>query len=81
MPKSSGSYHMIHRIDGEVAIVGVLDLLDTSLSSVYLYYDPKWEFLNPGTISALREIEWMKKVRHLTKDPEGFVWYAMGLYY
>ena len=80
-PKSLGSYHMIHRIDGEVAIVGVLDFLDSSLSSVYLFYDPKWEFLSPGTVSALREIEYMKKVRHLTPDPEAFKWYVMGLYY
>ena len=81
MPKATGSYHMIHRIDGEVAIVGVLDFLETSLSSVYLYYDPKWEFLSPGTLAALREIEYMKKARHLAQDPEGFRWYAMGLYY
>ena len=72
---------MIHRIDGEVAIVGVIDILDSSLSSVYLFYDPKWEFLSPGTVSALREIEYMKKVRHLTQDPEAFKWYVMGLYY
>ena len=39
-PKATGSYHMVHRIDGKVAIVGVLDFLDTSLSSVYLFYDP-----------------------------------------
>ena len=63
---------MVHRIDGEVAIVGVLDFLDSSISSVYLFYDPKWEFISPGTISALREIEYMKKVRHLTPDPEAF---------
>ena len=55
---------MIHRINGKVAIVGVLDLLPTSLSSVYLFYDPKWEFLSPGTLSALKEIEYMKKIRH-----------------
>ena len=72
---------MIHRIDGDVAIVGVIDILDSSLSSVYLFYDPKWEFLSPGTVSALREIEYMKKVRHLTQDPEAFKWYVMGLYY
>ena len=81
MPPATGSYHMIHRIDGEIAIVGVLDYLDTALSSVYLFYDPKWEFLSPGTLAALREIEYMKKVRHLAQDPEGFRWYAMGLYY
>ena len=69
-PQSTGSYHMIHRIDGQVAIVGVLDFLDTSLSSVYLFYDPKWEFLSPGTLTALKEIEYMKKVRHMTKTFE-----------
>lgn len=55
---------MIHRINGKVAIVGVLDFLPSSLSSVYLFYDPKWEFLSPGTLSALKEIEYMKKIRH-----------------
>ena len=62
-PRALGSYHMIHRIDGKVAIVGVIDLTTECLSSVYLYYDPKYEFLNPGTLSAIREIEYVKKVR------------------
>jgi arginyl-tRNA--protein-N-Asp/Glu arginylyltransferase len=31
---------MVHRIDGQVAIVGVLDFTKVGLSSVYLYYDP-----------------------------------------
>ena len=53
---------MIHRIDGEVAFVGVIDLTAMCLSSVYLYYDPKWEFLSPGTLSALKEIEYVKKI-------------------
>ena len=44
-PAAYGSYHMIHKIDGEVAFVGVLDYTKTCISSVYLYYDPKWEFL------------------------------------
>ena len=63
---------MIHRINGKVAIVGVLDFLPTSLSSVYLFYDPKWEFLSPGTLAALKEIEYMKKIRNLVQDPENF---------
>lgn len=72
---------MIHRIDGKVAIVGVIDLTADSLSSVYLYYDPKYEFLNPGTLSALREIEYIKKVRESGAAPATFKWYYMGLYY
>mmetsp|Transcript_11530 Transcript_11530/g.15575 ORF Transcript_11530/g.15575 Transcript_11530/m.15575 type:complete len:97 (-) Transcript_11530:407-697(-) len=80
-PKALGSYHMIHRIDGEVAIVGVIDLTAECLSSVYLYYDPKYEFLNPGTLSAIREIEYIKKVREAGIAPETFKLYYMGLYY
>ena len=72
---------MIHRIDGKVVIVGVIDLTADSLSSVYLYYDPKYEFLNPGTLSALREIEYIKKVRESGAAPPSFKWYYMGLYY
>ena len=59
-PQFGGSYHMVHRIDGEVAIVGVLDITKSALSSVYLYYDPKYEFLSPGTLAALKEIEYMR---------------------
>jgi arginine-tRNA-protein transferase len=47
---------MLHRIDGELMAVGVLDYTHEALSSVYLFYDPKFEFLNPGTLSALLEI-------------------------
>lgn len=80
-PKAFGSYHMIHRIDGKVAIVGVVDLTAECLSSVYLYYDPKYEYLNPGTFSAIREIEYIKKVRQASLAPETFKYYYMGLYY
>jgi arginine-tRNA-protein transferase len=44
-PEYLGSYHMIHRIDGEILAVGVLDFTPNVLSSVYLYYNPKFEFL------------------------------------
>jgi arginine-tRNA-protein transferase len=75
-PAHKGSYHMLHRIDGELAIVGVLDYTENVMSSVYLFYDPKWEFLNPGTLSALREIE------HIRKAPDTeFKYYYMGFYF
>jgi len=72
---------MIHRIDGEVAIVGVIDITAECLSSVYLFYNPKYEFLNPGTLSAIREIEYVKKVRESGLAPDTFFYYYMGLYY
>lgn len=71
---------MLHRIDGELAFVGVLDITDTCVSSVYLYYDPKWEFLSPGTLAALREIEYIRKCMTLG-TPESFKFYYMGLYF
>jgi arginyl-tRNA--protein-N-Asp/Glu arginylyltransferase len=49
-PKFKGGYHMLHRIDGELVAVGVLDYTHEALSSVYLFYDPKFDFLNLGTL-------------------------------
>ena len=49
---------MVHRIDGEVFAVGVLDYTPNVLSSVYFFYDPKYEFLTPGVFGAIREIEY-----------------------
>lgn len=53
---------MIHKIDDEVMAVGVLDFTPIALSSVYLFYDPKFENLSPGTFAAVREIEYTKKI-------------------
>jgi arginine-tRNA-protein transferase len=50
---------MIHRIDGEIMAVGVIDITPQAFSSVYLFYNPKYEFLNPGTLCCLREIEYI----------------------
>ena len=58
-PEYLGGYHMIHRLDGEIFAVGVIDFTPNVLSSVYLYYDPKFEFLSPGTYTAVREIEYI----------------------
>jgi arginyl-tRNA--protein-N-Asp/Glu arginylyltransferase len=58
-PQYLGGYHMLHIIDGEIFAVGVIDLTPNVLSSVYLAYDPKYEFLSPGIFSAVREIEYI----------------------
>ena len=78
-PKFKGGYHMLHRIDGELFAVGVLDYTSESLSSVYLFYKPKFDFLSPGTLCALKEIEYCKKIRS-DFDPS-FKYYYMGLYF
>lgn len=57
---SSGGFHHQYRIDGKLVAVGVVDILPKCLSSVYLFYDPDYEFLSLGTITALKEIEWVQ---------------------
>ena len=78
-PEYLGSYHMIHRIDGKVFAVGVLDHSGEVLSSVYLYYDPKYEFLSPGTFAAVREIEYCLRIQEVFEP--SFKYYYMGLYF
>ncbi|VDD83349.1 unnamed protein product, partial [Mesocestoides corti] len=71
-----GSYHQQYWLDGKRLIaVGVVDLLPGCLSSVYLFYDPKFAFLHLGTYSALREIALVRHF-HRTYGPS----YYMGFY-
>ncbi|KAJ2760639.1 Arginyl-tRNA--protein transferase 1, partial [Coemansia nantahalensis] len=50
-------------IDGRLAAVGVLDVLHTCVSSVYLFYDPDFRELSLGTFSALHEIALVRTLR------------------
>ena len=77
-PCDYGSYHQHYRIDGKLIAVGVVDVLPKCLSSVYVFYDPAYDFLNLGVYSALREIE-MTRQLHL-HDPTVFKFYYMGYY-
>lgn len=78
-PRFKGGYHMYHRLDGKLFAVSVLDLTHECLSSVYLFYDPEYEFLSPGTLCALREIEYTQNIQ-ANFDP-GFKYYYLGLYF
>ena len=62
VPRFKGSYHMLHRIDGELFAISVLDYTHIALSSYYLLYNPKYKFLSPGTLCALKEIEHQQKI-------------------
>lgn len=77
---SFGSYHMEWYLDDQQLIaVGVLDLLPHCLSSVYLFYDPDYEHLQLGKISALREILLVEELRR-EKGLEQLRWYYLGYY-
>lgn len=68
---------MLHRVDGTLVAVGVVDVLPRCLSSVYLFYDPAWKALAPGKLSALKEAQW---VRSAAAASPQLKWYYLGYY-
>ena len=77
-PKKYGTYNFIHRIDGKIVAVGVWDILPTGLSSVYLYYDTDYQFLDLGVFTSIREIEYIKSFHDLIDNK--FKYYFLGFY-
>lgn len=49
-----GSFHQQYWLDNRIVAVGVIDILPTCVSSVYLYYHPDFASLSLGSYSALR---------------------------
>lgn len=72
-----GSYHMHYRLSGTLFAVGVVDILPKCLSAVYLFYDPDFAKLSPGTLSAVKEVEWVKKASTVFPSLR---FYYMGYY-
>ena len=75
-PHYYGTYNLIHRIDGKIIAVTVIDLLPNSLESVYCYYDPDYSFLDLGVVTVIREIEYMKSFQNLICNK--ILYYSMG---
>ena len=48
------------------------------MGSIYTYYDPQYEFLSLGTVTAVREIEYMKQIKK--KYNPKMKYYYMGYY-
>ena len=67
-----GTYHQLYRLDNKLIAVGIVDILPTGLSSVYLFYDNSYKQLALGKYTALKEIEFCK-THH-------FEYYYMGFY-
>ena len=72
-----GTFHYQYYLDGKLLMVAVMDILPTYLSSVYVYYDPDYRWLELGVYSALREIE---MVQLLSRHKPEFQYYCMGYY-
>ncbi|XP_015202277.2 arginyl-tRNA--protein transferase 1 isoform X5 [Lepisosteus oculatus] len=72
-----GSFHQQYWLDGRIIAVGVIDILPTSVSSVYLYYDPDFSSLSLGSYTALREIAFTRQLHQ--KAPK-LCYYYLGFY-
>ncbi|XP_054654001.1 arginyl-tRNA--protein transferase 1 isoform X3 [Dunckerocampus dactyliophorus] len=72
-----GSFHQQYWLDGQMVAVGVIDILPTCVSSVYLYYHPDFASLSLGSYSALREIAF---TRQLQKQSPKLSHYYLGFY-
>jgi len=74
-PPKRGTYHQHYKLSGNILIaVGVVDILPTGLSSVYLFYNPSFahELVPLGKYAILKEIEWTAKA--------GLPYYYLGYY-
>jgi len=77
-PKYKGGYHMLHRIDGKLIAIIVIDMTRNALTGMYCIYDPDFDFISPGTLCALLDIYYIKKI---IKDYDSnFNYYYLGLY-
>lgn len=68
---------MCYYIQDKLVAVGVVDIADNAMSSVYFFYDPAFEPYNFGTFGALVEIEF---IQILTTYFPDFKYYYLGFY-
>eukprot|EP00754_Rhynchopus_humris_P022561 Rhum_TRINITY_DN14796_c7_g1::Rhum_TRINITY_DN14796_c7_g1_i1::g.118939::m.118939/K00685/ATE1; arginyl-tRNA---protein transferase len=72
-----GTFHFEYRLDDRLFMVTVTDLLPNCVNSVYCFYDPALKpVLQPGKLSILYEMEWMRKQRAYQE----FAYYFLGMY-
>ena len=76
-PLGLGNFHQLHRIDGQLVAVGVLDLLPSGISNVYYFYDPDYRRLSLEVLGALKEIELINSIFKVNKR---FQYYYIGLH-
>lgn len=74
-----GCYHQEYRLDGQLIAVGVLDILPSCVSSVYVFYDPDLPDWELGKVSALQEIALVRRLSALP-SMHSLRFYYMGFY-
>ena len=54
---------MKYYFKGKLIGIGVVDMMDDGLSSVYYFYDPKYKEYRLGVFSSIIEIEYVRWMR------------------
>lgn len=72
-----GAFHRHFLVDGKIVAVGVVDILPSCVSSVYLFYDPDYSFLSLGTYTSLNEIAFVRQLQSVRSTLQ---FYYMGFY-
>ena len=70
LSEQTHEFHLRH--EGKLVGLGIIDLFDDALSSVYFYYDPDYRPYSPGTFSVLAELSLAQRL--------GLSWYYPGYY-
>jgi arginine-tRNA-protein transferase len=68
---------MKYILEGKLIGIGVVDMVDDGISSVYFFYDPAYKEYRLGVFSSIIEIEYVRWMR--LSFPE-FRYYYMGFY-
>jgi len=76
-PYAYGSYHQKYYLDDKLIAVGVIDILQKCVSSVYFFYDTDYSHLSLGVFSSLQEINFSIK---LNKYLSNLKYYYLGFY-
>eukprot|EP00756_Hemistasia_phaeocysticola_P007367 Hpha_TRINITY_DN14237_c0_g2::TRINITY_DN14237_c0_g2_i1::g.22554::m.22554/K00685/ATE1; arginyl-tRNA---protein transferase len=71
-----GTFHFQYRLDGVLFMVTVVDILPRCVNSVYCFYDPRYRWFQPGKLSVLFEMEWIRKQCFSTD----LRYYYLGMY-
>ena len=80
IPKKYGTYNLLHRINGRLIAVNVLDFLPNLYISDYCYYDPDYNFLNLGKFTGIREIEYIRYLNKFLNEKDQIKYYSMGYF-
>ncbi|KAM5534298.1 hypothetical protein V8D89_012026 [Ganoderma adspersum] len=82
LPQFYGSYHQLHRVDGKLMAMSVLDITPNCVSSVYFMYEKEWERFSMGkagtVLSAMREVSLVKEMHMAGLTNMKFLY--LGLY-